>query len=141
MPKHPDFTKVYNNMIKKYGKKKGKEVYFSWLNKNNLNDTRPMPKHVKGEQMGKFDITYFAGIDDVKIVAEERVVAGEKVKVKKAILSGTLMDDKPNANNWQAHKPSFPIYAESIPRAATKVQHDGDDWKIIGSGIKGVDKG
>lgn len=47
MPKHSDFQQIYNTMVKKYGEKKGKQVYYAWLNKHKLDDTKPMPKNLK----------------------------------------------------------------------------------------------
>ena len=45
MPIHPDFQKIYNSFIKRY-KGQGKEYYYRWVNKNKLDDTKPMPKHL-----------------------------------------------------------------------------------------------
>ena len=49
MPKNSDFDKIYANFISKYGEKEGKNFYYAWLNKNKLDDTKPMPKHMKAE--------------------------------------------------------------------------------------------
>ena len=48
MPIHPDFQKILNNFIKQYGQKKGKQIYYAWLNKMGYDDTKPFPK----EQLG-----------------------------------------------------------------------------------------
>jgi len=39
MPKHGDFAKIYASMIATYGKKKGKQVYYAWLNSRGYDDT------------------------------------------------------------------------------------------------------
>ena len=44
MPKHADFLKIYGRFIKQYGKEKGKNLYFAWLNKKGYDDTKPFPK-------------------------------------------------------------------------------------------------
>lgn len=44
MPIHPDFQKILKNMIKQYGEKKGKRVYYAWLNRNKLDESKPFPK-------------------------------------------------------------------------------------------------
>ena len=41
MPKHPDFQEIYDSMKKQYGKRVD-EVYYAWVNKHRLNDTKPM---------------------------------------------------------------------------------------------------
>ena len=41
MPKHKDFQKIYNNMLKQYGKR-GKQVYYAWVNKHGYDDTKPL---------------------------------------------------------------------------------------------------
>jgi len=44
MPKHPDFKKIYARFTKQYGAKKGEDLYYAWLNKKGLDDTKPYPK-------------------------------------------------------------------------------------------------
>lgn len=39
-------------MVKKYGDKKGKQVYYAYLNKHKLDDTKPMPKNLKEDMEG-----------------------------------------------------------------------------------------
>lgn len=41
MPKHPDFEKILNQFAKRYGKERGEKFYYSWLNKMQLDDTKP----------------------------------------------------------------------------------------------------
>ena len=43
MPLHPDFHKILNNYVKQYGAKKGKSVFYAWLNKHGYDDTKPFP--------------------------------------------------------------------------------------------------
>jgi len=41
MPIHPDFEKILKNFIKQYGDKKGREYFYAWINKHNLNPDKP----------------------------------------------------------------------------------------------------
>lgn len=41
MPKHPDFEQIYQNFISQYGEEQGTNYYYAWLNKNELDDTKP----------------------------------------------------------------------------------------------------
>ena len=40
-PLHPDFQRILANFIKQYGKKKGTDLFYKWVNKHNLDDTKP----------------------------------------------------------------------------------------------------
>lgn len=40
-PKHPDFTKIHSQFVKRYGKDRGERFYYAWLNKMGLDDTKP----------------------------------------------------------------------------------------------------
>jgi len=42
MPRHPDFERIYRSFLERYGEEEGKEVYYRWLNKAGLDDTRPI---------------------------------------------------------------------------------------------------
>jgi len=42
MPLHPDFQKIYENMVKQYGEEKGKSVFYAWLNKHGHDETKRM---------------------------------------------------------------------------------------------------
>lgn len=47
MPRHSDFEKIYRQFIKRYGKEKGEQYYYAWLNKLGLDDTKPYGPQVK----------------------------------------------------------------------------------------------
>jgi len=47
MPRHPDFEKIYQNFIKRYGKEKGEQIYYAWLNARGYDDTKPLKSQVK----------------------------------------------------------------------------------------------
>jgi len=47
MPLHPDFVKILRNMQKKYGKERGRRIYYSWLNKHGYDDTKAFPRKKK----------------------------------------------------------------------------------------------
>jgi len=40
-PLHPDFQRILANFIKQYGKEKGTRLFYAWVNKHNLDDTKP----------------------------------------------------------------------------------------------------
>jgi hypothetical protein len=50
LPRHPDFEKIYKAFMKRYCRsaekecEKGKQVYYAWLNKMGLDDTKPYRK-------------------------------------------------------------------------------------------------
>jgi hypothetical protein len=48
MPEHPSFKKIHDNMIAQYGKEKGDGVYYAWLQKHNLDDTKSAPSEIPG---------------------------------------------------------------------------------------------
>jgi len=64
MPKHKDFQKIYKRFIKQYGKEKGKELYFAWLNKKGLDDTKPYPRGK--EKKEKMCIVHGLEIKEIK---------------------------------------------------------------------------
>lgn len=51
MPKHPDFQKIHKRFVKQYGKEKGDDLYYAWLNKHHYDDTKAFPKKEKKEIM------------------------------------------------------------------------------------------
>ena len=51
MPKHADFQKIYNRFIKQYGEKKGKSLYYAWINKKGYDDTKPFPKKKEKKEL------------------------------------------------------------------------------------------
>jgi len=64
MPKHKDFQKIYKRFTSQYGKEKGKELYFAWLNKKGLDDTKPFPKGK--EKKEKMCIVHGLEIKEIK---------------------------------------------------------------------------
>lgn len=44
MPIHPDWQKVLDAMIKRYGKKKGESVFYATMKKRGVDYTKPAPK-------------------------------------------------------------------------------------------------
>ena len=44
MPLHPDFIKIRNSFVKQHGRDRGISLFFSFVNKHNLDDTKPFPK-------------------------------------------------------------------------------------------------
>ena len=53
MPKHPDFEKIYQAFIKRYGQVEGEKNYFAWLSKMGLDDTKSYSR--PQESLEKFD--------------------------------------------------------------------------------------
>jgi hypothetical protein len=48
-PLHADFQKVKSGMISQYGKDKGTQVFWAWVNKHGYDETKPLPKKTKKE--------------------------------------------------------------------------------------------
>jgi hypothetical protein len=42
-PLHKDYQKIKSKMVAQYGKDKGEQVYYAWLNKHNYDDTKAFP--------------------------------------------------------------------------------------------------
>jgi len=40
-PRHPDFEKIYQQFVKRYGAGKGEDYYYAWVKKRGLDDTKP----------------------------------------------------------------------------------------------------
>ena len=74
MPRHPDYESIYQNMIQQYGKKKGEQVYYSWLNRHKYDDTKSFPNKNKGDMMEPEEFRIFSGIE--KVDEEKRMVYG-----------------------------------------------------------------
>jgi hypothetical protein len=55
MQRHRDFEKIYQQFLKRYGKEKGEQIYYAWLRKLGLDDTKPY-----GSQMWE-DFRWAAG--------------------------------------------------------------------------------
>lgn len=47
MPKHKDFQKIHARFISQYGAEKGERLYHAFLEKKELDDTKPLPKGKK----------------------------------------------------------------------------------------------
>ncbi len=75
MPLHSDFQKILNNYVKQYGSKKGKSVFYAWLNKHGYDDTKAFP----GKKMDKKTINNFefkTSNQNVNIDEEKGIVSG-----------------------------------------------------------------
>lgn len=48
MPKNADFERIYKRFVSQYGKEKGENLYYAWLNKHGYDDTKPFPGKKKG---------------------------------------------------------------------------------------------
>jgi len=64
MPKNKDFQKIYKRFVSQYGKDKGKDLYFAWLSKKGLDDTKPYPKGK--EKKEKMCIVHGLEIKEIK---------------------------------------------------------------------------
>jgi len=40
-PRHDDFKKILDNFIRQYGEEKGTRLFYAWVNKHGLDDTKP----------------------------------------------------------------------------------------------------
>jgi len=138
IPMHPDFRKIYNDFIKRYGKERGKEYYYRWLNKNKLDDTKPMPKHRKG---GIEDMDNILNLNDMTkpfIASFSTVISDIKVDAtehKRVIISGILMNSSYNQNYFRVA--NLNGIAGEVDGTPIKVQHAYSDWDVIGTGLNG----
>jgi len=87
-------------------------------------------KNDKIEAISNFNIDYITNINDVKIEAEKGM--------KKVVITGTLMNDKANGNNWKIKANEVPSVAASVKGRPVKIQHSESDWEIVGTNVSGV---
>ena len=66
MPLHADFKKIYGNMVKQYGAKKGKSIFYAYVNKHKLDDTKPYPKKEESNWDWAWESEFANGQLDVK---------------------------------------------------------------------------
>jgi len=91
MPKHPDFEKIYKKYVAQYGEKKGKEVYYAWLNKHKYDDTKPFPKKESFPFVENYSFKYAVPFE----VTESHI---DKEKNER-LLRGTLLVATTSRNN------------------------------------------
>ena len=51
LPLHPDFQRIKDKMVEKYGKDKGTRFFYAWVNKHGYDDTKPFPGKLTDELM------------------------------------------------------------------------------------------
>ena len=61
--------------------------------------------------------------------------------VKYALISGTLMNDQMNDNNWEVPTEELFKIAEQFKGHPIKIQHSESDWEIVGSGVEATVSG
>lgn len=113
IPKHPDFLKIYKGFLKRYGDR-GEEVYHRWLNKNKLDDTKPMPKHIRASLEGEL-ISLEAYTEPVRLrdkialmlykkkfdeLTDEQKNKVHKVALQRKKMQGENMDSTLEAAKW-----------------------------------------
>jgi archaellum component FlaC len=136
---HPDFQKVYNNFIKQYGPSKGKNVYYSWLNKNKLDDKKPMPKGFSPKSEKEIYAEVIGGSVSFYTTPSIQILEAEGKKFVR--LSGILMNTKYNANSWRVGSSELQNVANTVSGTAIKIQHSYSDWEIVGTGKSGIVEG
>lgn len=91
MPLHPDFQKIYDKMVAQYGAKKGKSVFYAWVNQHKYDDTKPFPGKKEGvEQRFCEKLRFTAPF----IVEAFEVKEGESVPIQEAgcrKIKGTML--------------------------------------------------
>ena len=88
MPKHNDFQHIYAGMIEQYGKEKGEQVYYAYINKHGYDDTKPMNEQKK-KKKGVDDTGFFYKVGSLDFVKDESA-GGMKYFV--GTLSSTSLD-------------------------------------------------
>ena len=87
-PMHKDFSKIKSGMVKQYGKDKGEQVYYAWLNKHGYDDTKAFPsKECKYESLiiplpEKCECAACLKLHSVNMAIHPEVYAQEKAKSK-----------------------------------------------------------
>jgi hypothetical protein len=91
MPLHPDFQKIYDKMVAQYGAKKGKSVFYAWVNQHKYDDTKPFPGKKEGmEQRFCEKLRFTAPF----VVESLEVKEGETVPIQEANcrkIKGTML--------------------------------------------------
>ncbi len=100
MPRHSDFEKLYRGMIKQYGKEKGERVYYSFLNKHKLDDTKPMPSKLPSWAETTTEIMdLFSGRSKLLETEERFDWLDESIKLEGNVIRGhAIHADIPTAN-------------------------------------------
>jgi len=81
MPLHPDFQKIYDKMVAQYGAKKGKTVFYAWVNQHGYDDTKPFPGKKEGVEIRAMEKIRFT----VPFVVESiEVKEGETIPIQEA---------------------------------------------------------
>jgi len=78
MPLHSDFLKIKKRFIKQYGKEKGVNLYFAWLEKKGYDDTKPFPKGKEKKEKSCF-VRGFEIKEDGKTYHVEGLIATDHI--------------------------------------------------------------
>jgi len=76
-PMHPSWRSMYDAMIKKYGAKKGKQVFYATLNERGWDDSKPRPKSKKKK---KYDAYNDNAAIELKFMSEVEKFTDEEIE-------------------------------------------------------------
>ena len=141
MPRHSDFERVFRQMVKDYGKKKGEEVYYSWLTKHKYDDTEPMDKQ-KSKAEGASEVTalleaFSAKVSSISVPAYKTHYTAypkdPEVKDGPIEIRAITLEEGANVNNWRVVKDEFPrVAAQYKEGRQLRLNHDKTVQSVIG---------
>lgn len=136
MPLNDDFQKILNSFTKRYGSEKGKTLFYSWVNKHDLDETKPMPSHISVPSEKEMKENRFSCIRGIEVKAK-----GDDSFVIEGIIATTHIDSV----NDRLTKDVLEKWAKEInegnPRTnKVSYHHDRNDPKVVGIGMKGSAK-
>jgi len=116
MPRHEDFERIYQNFLKQYGKEEGEIYYHAWLNKNDLDDTKPY--QVEAQYLRES----FGWIKEpeIEFVREDKDAKYYKMRA----LTANLSMNENDYRNWQY----MMRVAPSLGWRPLNMNHDHSQW-------------
>lgn len=107
MPMHKDFRKILNNMIKQYGKEKGTQVFWAWVNKHGYDETKSL-----GSQQRKESFEWTMPIRKYKEQGDGIIIKGTAITVGETRNNNVYTEDE------------LRLAARSLAKRPITVNHD-----------------
>jgi hypothetical protein len=151
MPKHNDYQKMYDEMIKQYGKDEGEKIYYAYLNKHNLDDTKPMKEEfgyngfkrllsndVRGKTVSKMinimDVPEQLGnvrIGDKLIDKDDKVYVvvesySERLNKLEAVMKGDIVIKRSDMNDFIRAMDGIVGLPDNLRKAYQKMIQNGE---------------
>ena len=127
MPIHSDWKDMYNNIVKQYGLKKGKQVFYSYMNKHGYDETKPRPGKKKEEMTTSIKenvpITYMVPVQ------WETIKEG---KINEAYVKGIAISATTSRNNVSYIVEELEKSYSSLNGKNIAVGHDEDPSNNVG---------